>query len=77
MPEGARGFMDAIPALRNRECIVCGEGVSIAMRVSFDDLDAALRPASADPSFSTQWGKSGGEEAMINRTTQRWRAQSR
>src|SRR4029453_5646647 len=26
MPEGARGFLDAIPALRNRECIVCGEG---------------------------------------------------
>ena len=29
MPEGARGFLDAIPALRNRECIVCGEGVAI------------------------------------------------
>lgn len=77
MPEGARGFMDAIPALRNRECIVCGEGVSIPMRVSFDDLDAALRPASADPSFSTQWKKSGGENMMIERTAQRWRAQSR
>ena len=77
MPEGARGFMDAIPALRNRECIVCGEGVSIPMRVAFDDLDAELRPASADPSFAAQWGKSGGEEMMIERTTQRWRAQSR
>jgi len=77
MPEGARGFMDAIPALRNRECIVCGEGVSIPMRVSFDDLDAALRPASDDPSFAAQWSKSGGEEAMIDRTMQRWRAQSR
>jgi uncharacterized protein len=77
MPEGARGFLDAIPALRNRECIVCGEGVAIPMRVSFDDLDAALRPASADPSFAQQWAKSGGEAAMLDRTTQRWRAQSR
>ena len=77
MPEGARGFLDAIPALRNRECIVCGEGVSIPMRVSFDDLDASLRPASDDPSFAAQWSKSGGEDAMIERTTQRWRAQSR
>ena len=77
MPEGARGFMDAIPALRNRECVICGEGVSIPMRVAFDDLDAALRPASADPSFAEQWAKTGGEEAMIARTTQRWRAQSR
>ncbi|MEY4839027.1 MAG: hypothetical protein RLZZ475_2886, partial [Pseudomonadota bacterium] len=29
MPEGARGFLDSIPALRNRECIICGEGVAI------------------------------------------------
>jgi len=77
MPEGARGFMDAIPALRNRECIVCGEGVSIPMRVAFDDLPEELRPASAEPSFSKLWGKSGGEEAMVERTTSRWRAQSR
>ena len=39
MPEGSRGFLDVIPALRNRECIVCGEGVSIPIRVSFDDLE--------------------------------------
>nr|WP_232281090.1 ATP-binding protein [Novosphingobium nitrogenifigens] len=77
MPEGARGFLDVIPALRNRECIICGEGVTIPMRVAFDDLDPRLRPASADPSFAVQWAKSGGEEAMVERTTQRWRAQSR
>ncbi len=77
MPEGARGFMDAIPALRNREAIICGEGVSIPMRVSFDELESELRPASDDPSFSTLWGRSGGEAEMIDRTTQRWRAQSR
>ena len=77
MPEGARGFLDSIPALRNRECIICGEGVSIPMRVSFDELDQPLRPASADPSFSQLWGKSGGEEMAVERTVQRWRAQSR
>jgi DNA helicase HerA-like ATPase len=37
MPEGARGFLDSIPALSNRECIICGEGVSIPIRVSLDD----------------------------------------
>ena len=49
MPEGARGFLDAIPALRNRECIVCGEGVAIPIRVRFDDLEPEKRPASSDP----------------------------
>ncbi len=39
MPEGARGFLDSIPALRNRECIIWGEGVSIPIRVSFDELE--------------------------------------
>lgn len=77
MPEGARGFLDAIPALRNRECIICGEGVSIPIRVSFDELDEMKRPASADPSFTQLWNSSGGEEEMVQRTVQRWRAQGR
>ncbi len=77
MPEGARGFLDSIPALKNRECIICGEGVTIPLRVTFDELDAALRPASDDPSFSHLWSRSGGEEAAVERTVQRWRAQSR
>ena len=77
MPEGARGFLDSIPALRNRECIICGEGVAIPIRASFDDLEEFKRPASADPSFSHLWATSGGEEEMVERTVQRWRAQGR
>ena len=77
MPEGARGFLDAIPALRNRECIICGEGVSIPMRVAFDELEEAKRPASADPAISVLWQECGGEEDMVQRTVQRWRAQGR
>ena len=77
MPEGARGFLDSIPALRNRECIICGEGVSIPIRVSFDELEEMKRPASADPSFSDLWNSSGGEDEMVHRTVQRWRAQGR
>jgi hypothetical protein len=77
MPEGARGFLDVIPALRNRECIVCGEGVSIPIRVAFDDLERDRRPASSDPLFSELWRQSGEEEAMVNRVVRRWRSQGR
>ena len=77
MPEGARGFLDSIPALRNRECIICGEGVSIPIRVSFDELEEMRRPASADPSISELWRNAGGEEDMVQRTVMRWRAQGR
>ena len=77
MPEGARGFLDVIPALRNRECIVCGEGVSIPIRVAFDDLERDRRPASSDPAFSELWKQTGEEEAMVARVVKRWRAQGR
>lgn len=75
MPEGARGFLDAIPALRNRECIICGEGVAIPIRMSFDNLEEAKRPASDDPSFVELWNQTGGEEEIVQRTVQRWRSQ--
>jgi hypothetical protein len=77
MPEGSRGFLDVIPALRNRECIVCGEGVSIPIRVAFDDLERDRCPASSDPLFSQLWRQTGEEEAMVARVVKRWRAQGR
>ena len=77
MPEGARGFLDTIPALRNRECIICGEGVSIPIRVALDNLDAHKRPASSDPLFSDLWKESGDEEEMLVRVIKKWRSQGR
>ncbi len=76
MPEGAKGFLDSIAALRNRECIICGEGVSIPIRASFDTLEEAKRPASADPSFTRLWhAGGGGDAAMVDRVVKRWRMQ--
>jgi DNA helicase HerA-like ATPase len=77
MPEGARGFLDSIPALRNRECIICGEGVAVPVRVALDTLDEIKRPASSDPLFSHLWKQQGGEEAIIERVIRRWRSQGR
>ncbi len=77
MPEGSRGFLDSIPALRNRECIICGEGVSIPMRVSLDNLEEHRRPASADPVFTTLWRQTGGEDEILERTVNRWRSGGR
>ena len=77
LPEGAKGFLDSISALRNRECIVSGEGVSIPVRVAFDELEPSKRPASADPVITELWRSGGGEEDMVLRTVMRWRAQGR
>ena len=77
MPEGARGFLDSIPALRNREAIICGEGVAVPIRVALDNLEEHRRPASGDPSFTALWRQSGDEEAILDRTITRWRNQGR
>ena len=77
MPEGARGFLDSIPALRNREAIVCGEGVAVPIRVALDNLEESRRPASGDPSFTHLWRQAGGEADILDRTITRWRNQGR
>jgi DNA helicase HerA-like ATPase len=77
MPEGARGFLDSIPALRNRECIAVGEGVATPVRLLFDALEENKRPASADPLFSELWRDTGGEDQILERTIKRWRSQGR
>jgi DNA helicase HerA-like ATPase len=77
VPEGARGLIDAIPGLRNREAVVVGEGVALPMRVVFDDLEPEKLPASSDPSFAFGWQTAPDEPARLAKTIVRWRAQGR
>lgn len=77
MPEGSRGFVESIAALRNRECVICGEGVAIPVRVMLDTLEESKRPASTDPLFSDLWRQTGGEAEIVDRIVRRWRSQGR
>lgn len=77
MAEGARGFLDAIPSLRNRECIVCGEGAAVPMRVRIDTLAPEHRPASDDPVFSASWAANSQGITLVEEAVQRWRTQRR
>jgi hypothetical protein len=47
------------------------------VRLLFDNLDDNKRPASDDPLFSELWRDTGREEAILERTIRRWRAQGR
>jgi hypothetical protein len=77
LPEGGRSLLEAIPALRKRECIISGEGVPAPIRVRLDELEAAKRPMSDDPVFSELWVKTGDDADMLNRVIARWRANTR
>jgi DNA helicase HerA-like ATPase len=75
LTEGARTIGGTVGALRNRECIVSGEGVPIPMRVMIDTLEAAKRPASDDPSFAERWSHDNADAALLAETVRRWRTE--
>lgn len=74
MPESARGFLDVIPGLRNRECVVSGEGVAMAMRVNFDNLEEERRPSSDDLSYMALWSQPVHEPDLVERVIGHWRS---
>jgi hypothetical protein len=49
----------------------------VPIRVAFDGLEEHRRPASSDPLFSELWRDVGGEEQIVARTIQKWRAQGK
>ena len=51
--------------------------LAVPIRVSFESHEDSKRPASDDPAFSELWRETGQEEAIIQRTVKRWRAQGR
>jgi DNA helicase HerA-like ATPase len=73
LTEGARAFVEVVGTLKNRECIVSGDGVPVPMRVLVDTLEEAKRPASADPVFSQRWRDGRAGAALLVETVRRWR----
>ncbi len=77
LPENAKGLLDVLPALRRQEAIVVGEGVSVPMRMRFDDLAPEHRPRSGSAEFSKAWQADAEGRAFVEDAVQRWRRQLR
>jgi DNA helicase HerA-like ATPase len=77
LPDGASGLLSALPALHNREAIAVGEGVSVPMRLCFDDLASTLRPRSGSACFSAAWEGDAVDRSFVEDTIERWRRQER
>lgn len=74
LPEGSAAFLDALPALQNRECIVSGEGTSAPVRVKLDYLEENLRPRSDDPEFAVGWRHDIDiNNEIVKQTINNWR----
>ena len=77
LAESSHGLMDFLPALRNGEAIVVGEGVSLPMRICFAPLPDEARPKSSTASFAAAWTHDINDPDAVLQTVERWRRGTR
>ena len=75
MSDAALGLLDFLPSLRNAEAIAVGEGVTVPMRLSFNQLPDDKRPRSATADFSGAWQQESDSPTFIDTIVERWRQQ--
>jgi hypothetical protein len=68
--------MEFLPALGQREAIAFGEGVTLPVRIRFDELPKNALPRSSTARFSEQWQQSVGDEGFLDQIVERWRHSS-
>lgn len=70
------GLLEFLPALGQREAIAFGDGVTLPVRIKFDELAKENMPRSSTARFSERWQKSIGDEGFLESVVDRWRASS-
>ena len=70
------GLMEFLPALGQREAIAFGEGVTLPVRIRFDELPKNALPRSSTARFTEQWQRSIGDEGFLDQIVDRWRHSS-
>jgi uncharacterized protein len=70
------GLLEFLSALGQREAIAFGDGVTLPVRIRFDELEKENMPRSSTARFSERWQKSVGDEGFIEGVVERWRASS-
>ena len=70
------GLLEFLPALGQREAIAFGDGVTLPVRIKFDELAKINMPRSSTARFTERWQKSVGDEGFLDGVVERWRASS-
>jgi len=68
------GMLEFLSALGQREAIAFGDGVSLPVRIRFDELSKENMPKSSGARFSEKWQKSVGDEGFLESIVDRWRS---
>jgi DNA helicase HerA-like ATPase len=75
--EGMVDLVDFLPLLGDREAIVLGQGVSMPMRIRFDDLGKRGVPRSRHAGFSASWKAPNMDREGLDEIVSRWRRAGR
>jgi hypothetical protein len=75
MSDAALSLLDFLPSLRNGEAIAVGEGITVPVRLSFDQLPADKLPRSGTAAFSTAWQEEIESVEFVAAVVERWRRQ--
>lgn len=67
------GLLEFLPALGQREAIAFGDGVTLPVRIRFDELAQENLPRSSTAKFSEKWQSSIGDEDFLHKLVERWR----
>jgi uncharacterized protein len=70
------GLLEFLTALGQREAIAFGDGVSLPVRIKFDELPKHCMPRSSTARFTEKWQKSVGDEGFLDSIVDRWRNSS-
>jgi DNA helicase HerA-like ATPase len=70
------GLIEFLSALGQREAIAFGDGVSLPVRIKFDELPKHCMPRSSTARFTEKWQKSMGDEGYLEAIVDRWRSSS-
>lgn len=68
------GLLEFLPALGQREAIAFGDGVSLPVRIKFDNLAKDNLPRSSTAKFTECWQESIGDEQFLATIVERWRS---
>jgi len=77
LSESSVGLLDCLPSLGNAEAIAVGEGVSVPVRLRFNELPEEHRPRSGTASFSSAWSDDIDDPDFLHNVLNRWRNQHR
>jgi DNA helicase HerA-like ATPase len=67
------GLLEFLPSLGQREAIAFGDGMSLPVRIKFDELPQHALPRSSTARFTERWQKSLGDDGFLEQIVERWR----